>query len=291
MNQFCGMKGIKREFSVARTPQQNRVVERKNKTLIEAARTILADSLLPTTFWAEAISTACYVQNRVLVTKPQNKTPLMNHYMNDGGASNKEDNQNVQDFRVTLDNLLVPQKKGYANSTNKDSTVSPSVGHMKMISGIEAIKQASPIETTKALHKMKKLRMWMFNLIQINDVLDSLLGGLSIISFCACARSVTLKIPPIWCTTEKVGGSCCPKVLGDRMERVTTIASSLEVEQDSVKSLESDLKQTKLTYGAAYTKLIMKVKKLENRIKSSKARRRVKLIVSEDEGDLEDPSK
>ncbi|GKA84684.1 ribonuclease H-like domain-containing protein [Tanacetum coccineum] len=75
MNQLCGMKGIKREFSVARTPQQNRVVERKNKTLIEAARTMLADSLLPTTFWAEAVNNACYVQNRVLVTKPHNKSP------------------------------------------------------------------------------------------------------------------------------------------------------------------------------------------------------------------------
>ncbi|GJZ58254.1 putative ribonuclease H-like domain-containing protein [Tanacetum coccineum] len=61
MNQFCQMKGIKREFSVARTPQQNGVAERKNRTLIEAARTMLADSLLPTTFWAEAINTACYV--------------------------------------------------------------------------------------------------------------------------------------------------------------------------------------------------------------------------------------
>ncbi|GKE29101.1 putative ribonuclease H-like domain-containing protein [Tanacetum coccineum] len=75
MNQFCGMKGIKREFSVARTPQQNRVAERKNRTLIEASRTMLADSLLPTTFWTEAGSIACYVQNRVLVTKPHNKTP------------------------------------------------------------------------------------------------------------------------------------------------------------------------------------------------------------------------
>ncbi|GKA55709.1 putative ribonuclease H-like domain-containing protein [Tanacetum coccineum] len=73
MNQFCGMKGIKREFSVARTPQQNGVAERKNRTLIEAARTMLADSLLPTTFWAKAVNTACYVQNRVLVT---NVTPL-----------------------------------------------------------------------------------------------------------------------------------------------------------------------------------------------------------------------
>ncbi|GKC13448.1 putative ribonuclease H-like domain-containing protein [Tanacetum coccineum] len=69
------MKGIKREFSVARTPQQNEVAERKNRTLIEAARTMLADSKLPTTFWAEAVNTACYVQNRVLVIKPHNKTP------------------------------------------------------------------------------------------------------------------------------------------------------------------------------------------------------------------------
>nr|GEW00386.1 hypothetical protein [Tanacetum cinerariifolium] len=64
-----------REFSVPRTPQQNGIVERKNRTLIEAARTMLADSLLPVLFWVEAVNTACYVQNRVLVTKPHNKTP------------------------------------------------------------------------------------------------------------------------------------------------------------------------------------------------------------------------
>ncbi|GJT42065.1 putative ribonuclease H-like domain-containing protein, partial [Tanacetum coccineum] len=75
MLEFCGNKGIKQEYSNARTPQQNGVAERMNKTLIEAARTMLADSLLPTTFWAEAVSTACYIFNRVRVTKPQNKTP------------------------------------------------------------------------------------------------------------------------------------------------------------------------------------------------------------------------
>ncbi|GKF56861.1 putative ribonuclease H-like domain-containing protein, partial [Tanacetum coccineum] len=57
---------IKREYSNARTPQQNGVVERKNMTLIEAVRTMLADSF---------VSTACYVLNSVLVTKPHNKTP------------------------------------------------------------------------------------------------------------------------------------------------------------------------------------------------------------------------
>ncbi|GJS56535.1 retrovirus-related pol polyprotein from transposon TNT 1-94 [Tanacetum coccineum] len=75
MDDFCREKGIKREYSVARTPQQNSVAERRNRTLIEAARTMLANSKLPTTFWAEAVSTACYVQNRVLVVKPHNKTP------------------------------------------------------------------------------------------------------------------------------------------------------------------------------------------------------------------------
>ncbi|GJS74954.1 putative ribonuclease H-like domain-containing protein [Tanacetum coccineum] len=75
MNEFCAKKGIKREYSIARTPQQNGVAERKNRTLIEAARTMLADSLLPIQFWAEAVNTACYVLNRVLVTKPQMKTP------------------------------------------------------------------------------------------------------------------------------------------------------------------------------------------------------------------------
>nr|GFC17096.1 putative ribonuclease H-like domain-containing protein [Tanacetum cinerariifolium] len=47
LTQVCGLNGIKREFSVPRTPQQNRIAERKNMTLIEAARTLLADSLLP----------------------------------------------------------------------------------------------------------------------------------------------------------------------------------------------------------------------------------------------------
>ncbi|GJT70552.1 putative ribonuclease H-like domain-containing protein [Tanacetum coccineum] len=73
--ELCGSKEIKREYSNARTSQQNGVAERKNRTLIEAVRTMLADLFLPNTFWAEAISTACYVLNRVLVTKPQNKTP------------------------------------------------------------------------------------------------------------------------------------------------------------------------------------------------------------------------
>nr|GEU85495.1 reverse transcriptase domain-containing protein [Tanacetum cinerariifolium] len=67
LNQFCGLKGIEREFSVPRTPQQNGIAERKNRTLIEAARTMLADSILPILFWAEAVNTASYVDEGFLV--------------------------------------------------------------------------------------------------------------------------------------------------------------------------------------------------------------------------------
>ncbi|GKB84689.1 hypothetical protein Tco_0956961 [Tanacetum coccineum] len=58
-----------------------------------------------------------------------------------------------------------------------------------------------------------------------------------------------------------------------------------------VESLEADLKQTKQVYGAAYTKLIMKVKKLEKTVKTSHSRRSAKIVVSDVEEDLEDPSK
>ncbi|KAJ9557281.1 hypothetical protein OSB04_011895 [Centaurea solstitialis] len=75
LNNFCEEKGIERQYSAPRTPQQNGVAERRNRTLIEAARTMLVDSKLPITFWAEIVNTACYVQNRVLVVKSKGKTP------------------------------------------------------------------------------------------------------------------------------------------------------------------------------------------------------------------------
>nr|GEZ09903.1 putative ribonuclease H-like domain-containing protein [Tanacetum cinerariifolium] len=61
MNEFCNKKGIRREFSNARTPQQNRVAKRRNRTLIEAAKTMLADAKLLVTFWAKAVNTAYHL--------------------------------------------------------------------------------------------------------------------------------------------------------------------------------------------------------------------------------------
>ena len=75
MDHFCTEKGILHQYSSVRTPQQNGVAERRNRTLIDAARTFLCESNLPIFLWAEAINTACYVQNRVLINKQQMKTP------------------------------------------------------------------------------------------------------------------------------------------------------------------------------------------------------------------------
>src|SRR5574338_561147 len=73
--QFCNKKGINHNFSFPRTPQQNGVVERKNRTLQECARTLLNGTTLSKYFWAEAVATACYVLNRVSIRPLTKNTP------------------------------------------------------------------------------------------------------------------------------------------------------------------------------------------------------------------------
>nr|GFC30715.1 integrase, catalytic region, zinc finger, CCHC-type, peptidase aspartic, catalytic [Tanacetum cinerariifolium] len=67
--------GISHETSVARSPQQNGVVERRNHTLIEAARTMLIYAQAPLFLWAEAVATACFIQNRSIICLRHGKTP------------------------------------------------------------------------------------------------------------------------------------------------------------------------------------------------------------------------
>ncbi|CAJ2671829.1 unnamed protein product [Trifolium pratense] len=71
---FCEKFGILHEFSSPRTPQQNGVVERKNRTLQEMARTMMHETNVAKFLWAEAVNTACYVQNRIYIRSKLNKT-------------------------------------------------------------------------------------------------------------------------------------------------------------------------------------------------------------------------
>nr|GFC24260.1 hypothetical protein [Tanacetum cinerariifolium] len=67
--------GISHETSVARSPQQNGVFERRNRTLIEAARTMLIYAQDPLFLWAEAMATACFTQNHSIIRLRHRKTP------------------------------------------------------------------------------------------------------------------------------------------------------------------------------------------------------------------------
>jgi transposase InsO family protein len=62
-NQFCLEYGVDQQFSIPCVPQQNGVVEQKNRTLVEMARTMLDEHRTPRRFWADVISTTCYISN------------------------------------------------------------------------------------------------------------------------------------------------------------------------------------------------------------------------------------
>ncbi|GKA18338.1 retrovirus-related pol polyprotein from transposon TNT 1-94 [Tanacetum coccineum] len=75
MSKYYDGVGIFHQKFVPRTPQQNDVVERRNRTLVEATRTMLIFPKAPMFLWAAAVATACYTQNRSLIHTRHNKTP------------------------------------------------------------------------------------------------------------------------------------------------------------------------------------------------------------------------
>nr|GFB00885.1 hypothetical protein [Tanacetum cinerariifolium] len=87
LHAYFAAEGILHQTSVARTPEQNSVVKRRNRTFVEAARTMLSAAKVPLFFWAEAIATTCFIQNRSLVIPRHEKTPY--HIINDRKPSVK----------------------------------------------------------------------------------------------------------------------------------------------------------------------------------------------------------
>ncbi|GJZ98898.1 retrovirus-related pol polyprotein from transposon TNT 1-94 [Tanacetum coccineum] len=87
LNAFFKEEGIEHQTSTPRTPEQNSVVKRRDRTLVEAARMMLSASKLPLFFWAEAIATACYTQNRSIIIPTHEKTTY--HSINDRKPSIK----------------------------------------------------------------------------------------------------------------------------------------------------------------------------------------------------------
>jgi hypothetical protein len=75
-DEFCLERGIDQQFSALRVPQQNGVVERKNHILVEMSRTMLDEHRTPGHFWADAISTACYISNWIFLRSILHLTPF-----------------------------------------------------------------------------------------------------------------------------------------------------------------------------------------------------------------------
>ena len=102
LNGWLCDEGIKYQYSAAYTPQQNGVAERKNRTLMDMARSMLAEFKSPYYFWAEAISTACHYSNRLYLLKGLNKTPY------EILSSNKP---NISYFKVSVVSVYIRSKE------------------------------------------------------------------------------------------------------------------------------------------------------------------------------------
>jgi transposase InsO family protein len=79
-DEFCLEHGIDQQFFTPHIPQQNGVIERKNRSLVEMARTMLDEHRTPRRFWGKAISTACYISNRIFLRSILYLTPFELHF-------------------------------------------------------------------------------------------------------------------------------------------------------------------------------------------------------------------
>nr|GEW69086.1 hypothetical protein [Tanacetum cinerariifolium] len=109
LNAFFKEEEIEHQNFTARTPEQNCVVERWNRTLVEAARTMLSALQLPLFFWAEAIATACYTQNRTIIIPTHDKTPY--HIIDDRKPSIKHLYSFCCIFYITRDGKILDKMK------------------------------------------------------------------------------------------------------------------------------------------------------------------------------------
>jgi transposase InsO family protein len=79
-NQFCLNHGVDQQFSAPHVPQQNGVIEQKNRTLVEMARTMLDEHRTPIRFWANTISIVCYISNQIFLHSILHLTPFELHF-------------------------------------------------------------------------------------------------------------------------------------------------------------------------------------------------------------------
>nr|GEX73973.1 hypothetical protein [Tanacetum cinerariifolium] len=136
---FFDEVGISQQFSVARTPQQNGVVERRDRTLVEVARTMLLFANLPSFLWAEAIAIACFTQNRCWKLKAKGDIGVFVGYSKESAAFriyNKRTRKIHESVNVNFDEISEMASKqfslepGLSNLNETGKSLNPSVSQV-----------------------------------------------------------------------------------------------------------------------------------------------------------------
>ncbi|GJV93279.1 retrovirus-related pol polyprotein from transposon TNT 1-94 [Tanacetum coccineum] len=169
-NDLLTEEGIEHQTSTPRTPEQNGVVERRNRTLVEAARTMLSASKLPLFFWAEAIATACYTQNRSIIIPTHEK--MAYHIINDRKPSIKHlhifgctcyltrDGENLDKMKEKGDPCILvgysTQSKGYRVYNKRTRLIVESI-HLRF-DEIKEMQETSVAKNTSASFTNAKRR-------------------------------------------------------------------------------------------------------------------------------------
>nr|GFB64183.1 hypothetical protein [Tanacetum cinerariifolium] len=170
LNAFFKEEGIEHQTLTARTPEQNGIVERRNRTLVEAARTMLSASQLPLFFWDEAIAIACYTQNRFIIIPTHGKTPY--HIINDRKPSIKHlyifgcicyitrDGENLDKMKEKGDQCILvgysTQSKGYHVYNKRTRMIVESI-HVRF-DEIKEVSETSVANKTSGLVPQHKRR-------------------------------------------------------------------------------------------------------------------------------------
>ncbi|GKA26551.1 putative reverse transcriptase domain, ribonuclease H-like domain, aspartic peptidase domain protein [Tanacetum coccineum] len=169
LNAFFKEQGFEHQTSTPRTPEQNGVVERRNRTLVEAARTMLSASKLPLFFWFEAIATACYTQNRSIIIPTHEKTAY--HIINDRKPSIKHlhifgctcyltrDGENLDKMKEKGDPCILvgysTQSKGYRIYNKRTRLIVESI-HLRFVEIKEMSKTSVANDTSSRVPQRQK---------------------------------------------------------------------------------------------------------------------------------------
>ncbi|GKB21576.1 retrovirus-related pol polyprotein from transposon TNT 1-94 [Tanacetum coccineum] len=178
LNELFKEDVIEHQTSTPRTPEQNGVVERQNRTLVEAARMTLSASKIPLFFWAKAIATACYTQNRSIIVPSHKKTTY--HIINDKKPSIRHlhifgctyyltrDGENLDKIKEKGDSCILvgysTQSKGYHVYNKRTRLIVESI-HLRFNEIKEMFETSIDNDTSDLIQQLRHNKSWIFYLV------------------------------------------------------------------------------------------------------------------------------